>query len=158
MAAFLAFPFRPACGRECLFFPGLHSGASLKEPESKGRKGRKDQSTALFRGVNGALERLSPAATQAPSSSPELGSPNPSLRCNQEEAAQAVPLPTFLLSQRPLALARTQASLPHLSSKWLSIAQAVTRNTGYPSCVPVQIKPFGGLLEGPVNDSEEHQT
>lgn len=61
-AVFLAFPFRPACGPECLFFPGLHSGASLKEPESKGRKGRKDQSPAFFRGVKVGLERSSPAA------------------------------------------------------------------------------------------------
>lgn len=61
-AVFPAFPFRPACGPACLFFPGLRSGASLKEPESKGRKGRKDQSPALFRRVSVGLQRSSPAA------------------------------------------------------------------------------------------------
>ena len=41
------------------FCPGLRSRASLEEPESKGRKGPKDQSLALFRGVNVGLGRSS---------------------------------------------------------------------------------------------------
>ena len=48
----------PPAGRECLSFPGPQSGASLKEPESKGRKGRQDQSPALFRGVNAASAKV----------------------------------------------------------------------------------------------------
>ena len=74
-------------------------------------------------------------------------------------STQALPLPTsLLLPQRPLSPARTHMAIPHLSSKWPRMGQAVTRNTGYPSCVPVQIKPFGGLLEGLVKNSKEHQT
>lgn len=149
----------PPAGRECLSFPGSHGGASLKEPESKGRKGRRHQSPALFRGVNGAFGKVKSQNDVGTQPQPRARGSMSFLERQPGASTQALPLPTsLLLPQRPLSPARTHMASPHLSSKWPRTGQAVTRNTGYPSCVPVQIKPFGGLLEGLVKNSKEHQT
>ena len=123
----------PPAGRECRSFPGPQSGASLKEPESKGRKGRQDQSPALFRGVNAASAKVKSRNDLGTQPQQSWGSMS-FLERQPGGSTRALPSPTtVLLPRRPLSPARTHMAVPHLSSKRPRMRQAVTRNTGYPS-------------------------
>lgn len=98
----------PPAGRECLSFPGSHGGASLKEPESKGRKGRRHQSPALFRGVNGAFGKVKSQNDVGTQPQPRARGSMSFLERQPGASTQALPLPTsLLLPQRPLSPART---------------------------------------------------
>ncbi|XP_039700159.1 WAS/WASL-interacting protein family member 1-like [Pteropus medius] len=81
-------------------FGGLHGGASLKEPESKGRKGRKDQSPALFREVTRWLGKVKPSTELGNPPQPRIRVSKLFLEMHQERGSPSISLhrPSFSFS------------------------------------------------------------